>query len=109
MTATLVDSAMTRDFASLPLLTIPMRDLFAGEKSGDLPRSLSEHGERKRTYEVGEVIFWSPSAHLAVVYLHDGPAIPSPGIIVLGKIDSGVEAFNGAGPVIVTIEAIKEQ
>ena len=97
MTATLVDRATTRDFVSLLPLTIPMRDLFAREKSGDLPRSLSEGGERKRTYEVGEVIYWSPSAHLAIFYLRDGPAIPSPGIIVLGKIGFGVEALNVPG------------
>jgi hypothetical protein len=109
MTATLVDSATTRHFVSLLPLAIPMRDLFAREKSGDLPRSISEGGERKRTYEVGEVIYWSPSAHLAIFYLRDGPAIPSPGIIVVGKIDSGVEALNVPGPVTVTIEAFKEQ
>jgi hypothetical protein len=48
MTATLIDSATTRDFVSLLPLTIPMRDLFGREKSGDLPRSLSEGGEHKR-------------------------------------------------------------
>jgi hypothetical protein len=109
MTATLIDSATTRDFVSVLPVTIPMRDLFAREKSGDLSRSLSEGGERKRTYEVGEVIYWSPSAHLAIFYLRGGPAIPSPGIIVLGKIDSGVEALNVPGSVAVTIEAIKQQ
>jgi hypothetical protein len=109
MTATLIDSATTRDFVSLLPLTLTMNDLFSREKSGDLPRSISEAGERTRTYEVGDVIYWSPSAHLAIYYRHDGQSIPSPGIIILGKIETGVEALNVPGPVTATIDAIKEQ
>ena len=66
ITATLVDSETTQDFASLLPLTPTMNDLFAREKSGDLPRPISEKGKRIRTYEVGDVIYWSPSAHLAI-------------------------------------------
>jgi hypothetical protein len=33
--------------------------------------------------------------------------VTAPGIIVIGKIDSGVEALNVAGSVKVTIELIK--
>jgi hypothetical protein len=109
MTATLINSETTRDFVSLLPLTLTMNDLFAREKSGDLPRSISEGGERRRTYEIGQVIYWSPSAHLAIYYRHDGQSIPSPGIIVLGKIDIGVEALNVPGPVTVTIEPIKSE
>ena len=59
-----------------------------------------------RTYEVGDVIYWSPSAHLAIFYRHDGQSIPSPGIIVIGKIESGVDALNVPGTVKVTIEPV---
>jgi hypothetical protein len=108
MTATLIDSATTRDFVSLLPLTIK-NDLCAREKSGDLPRALAEGGERMPTYEVGEVIYRSPSVHLAIYYHHDGDSIPSPGIIVLGKIEGRVEALRAPGPVSVTIEAVKGQ
>jgi hypothetical protein len=81
-----------------------MNDLFNREKSGDLPRRISEGGQRARTYEVGDIIYWSPSAHLAIYYRHDGETIPSPGIIVIGKIASGVEALSVPGPVRVTFE-----
>src|SRR5438445_6108907 len=93
ITATLVDSETTRDFLSLLPLTLTMNDLFGREKFGHLPRAISEGGKRTRTYEVGDVIYWSPGPDVAVYYRHDGQSIPSPGIIVIGKIDSGVEAL----------------
>jgi hypothetical protein len=55
------------------------------------------------------VIYWSPSAHLAIYYRHDGESIASPGIIVIGKIDDGVEALRVPGSVKVTIELIGQQ
>jgi hypothetical protein len=107
LTATLTDSETTRDFVSLLPLTLTMNDLFMREKSGDLPRPLSEGGARTPTYDVGDMIYWSPSAHLAIYYRHDGQSIPSPGIIVLGKIESGVDALNVPGSVKATIELVK--
>src|SRR5882762_8580247 len=109
LTATLIDSATTRDFVSLLPLTITMNDLFSREKFGHLPRELSEGGNRARSYAVGDVIYWSPGPDVAIFYRHDGQSIPSPGIIVLAKIEAGVEALSVAGPVSVTIEAVKEQ
>jgi hypothetical protein len=44
---------------------------------------------------------------VAIFYRHDGQEIPDPGIIVIGKIDSGVETFNVPGSVRVTVELIK--
>jgi hypothetical protein len=106
ITATLIDSETTRDFVSLLPLTITMNDLFGREKSGNLPRPISESGKRTRTYEVGDVIYWSPSAHVAIYYRHDGHSIPAPGIIVMGKIDSGVDTLNVPGSVKVTIQPL---
>jgi hypothetical protein len=107
LTATVADSTTARDFVSLLPLTLTMKDLFKREKWADLPRPLSEGGERIRTYQVGDVIYWSPSDHVAIYYRHDGQPIPSPGIIVLGRIESGAEALNVPGEVRVTIEAVK--
>ena len=107
ITATLIDSETTRDFVSLLPLTLTMNDLFGREKFGHLPRAISEGGKRTRTYEVGDVIYWSPGPDVAVYYRHDGQSIPSPGIIAIGKIDSGVEALDVPGSVRATIELIK--
>lgn len=104
VTASLIDSGTARDFVSLLPLTLTMSDLFEREKFGHLPRVISEDGERTRAYEVGEVIYWPPGPDVAIFYRQDGQSIPNPGIIVMGKIDSGIEAFSAAGSLRVTID-----
>ena len=105
--AKLIESETTRDFVSLLPLTLTMNDLFGREKFGHPMRALSEGRKRTRTYEVGEVIYWSPGPDVAIFYRQDGSSIPSPGSIVMGNVDSGVEALNVSGAVKVTIELIK--
>jgi hypothetical protein len=108
ITATLIDCKTTRDFISLLPLTLTMNDLFRREKDAHLPRAISQEGKRTHTYEVGDVAYWSPANDVAIFYRHDGQQIPDPGIIVIGKIDSGVEALNVSGSVEVTIELSNE-
>jgi hypothetical protein len=103
------DSKTTRDFVSLLPLTLTMNDLFRREKFAHLPRAISEEGKRSHTYEVGQVVYWSPGPDVAIFYRNDGEKIPNPGIIVIGKIDSGVAALDVAGSVKVTIELHDEQ
>lgn len=107
ITATMIDSKTTRDFISLLPLTLTMSDLFRREKYAHLPKAISTEGERAHTYQVGEISYWSPGPDVAIYYRQDGERIPAPGIIVIGKIDSGVESFNVAGSVKVTIELVK--
>ncbi len=109
ITATLNDSKTTRDFISLLPLTLTMNDLFRREKFAHLPRAISEEGKRSHTYEVGQVVYWSLGPDVAIFYRNDGEKIPNPGIIVIGKIDSGVAALDVAGSVKVTIELHDEQ
>jgi hypothetical protein len=94
LTATLIDSKTARDFVSLLPLTVTMDDLFGREKFGHLPRAISEGGERTRKYEIGDIAYWSPGPDVAIYYRHGGESIPAPGIIVIGKIDSGVDTLN---------------
>ncbi len=56
---------------------------------------------------VGDIAYWPPGPDAAVFYRHDGQKIPDPGIIVIGKIDSGVEALNVPGSLKVAIEVMK--
>jgi hypothetical protein len=107
ITATLIDSPTTRDCISLLPLTLTMNDLFSREKFAPLPRAISTEGKRTHTYEVGDVAYWPPGPDVAIFYRHDGQQIPDPGIIVIGKIDSGVEALNVPGSVTVTVELMK--
>jgi hypothetical protein len=104
LTATLRRSKTAQDFVSLLPITLTLNDLFRREKYGRLPRELSEGGDRTHSYEVGQVVYWSPGPDVAIFYRHDRQSIPDPGIIVVGKLDSGVEALNVDGPVKVTIE-----
>jgi hypothetical protein len=102
--ATLADSAAARDFASLLPLTLAMNDLFRREKFAHLPRAISEEGKRTHDYAVGTIGYWRPGPDVAIFYRQDGERIPDPGLIVLGKIKAGVEAFNVPGTVGATIE-----
>ncbi|MET7619624.1 cyclophilin-like fold protein [Streptomyces sp. NPDC005408] len=105
--AALDDNATARDFASLLPLTLQKNDLFKREKYGPLPRSLAAGGEPRSSYRIGHIVYWSPGPDTAVFYDHEGQFIPDPGIVVLGEIDSGADAFKKYdGTVDVTIEAI---
>jgi hypothetical protein len=107
ITATLIDSKTTRDFISLLPLTLTMNDLFRREKYANLPRAISTEGERAYTFEVGDIAYWSPGPDVAIYYRHDDQRIPEPGIIVIGRVDSGVETFNVTGSIKVTVERVK--
>jgi Cyclophilin-like family len=48
-----------------------MNDLFGREKFGHLPRAISESGERTHTYEVGQIVYWSPGPDVAIFYRND--------------------------------------
>lgn len=92
--ATVRDNETARDFASLLPLTLTMNDLLGREKYGHLPRAISEDGGLQFTYEVGDVAYWPPSQDLALFYADDGRrTIPSPGIVVIGTVDSGLEVI----------------
>jgi hypothetical protein len=108
LTATLADNKTARDFVSLLPLTLTMNDLFGREKFGHLPRAISEEGKRTHKYAIGDIAYWSPGPDVAIYYQQDGEKIPDPGIIAIGKIDSGVEALNVRGSVKVTMELMEK-
>ncbi len=108
LTGTLIGSKTAQDFVSLLPLTLTMNDLFGREKFAHLPRAISTEGKRTHTYEVGDIAYWSPGPDVAIYYQHDGEKIPEPGIIVIAKLDSGVDAFNVPGSVEVKIELAHE-
>ena len=102
--ATLADSDAARDFASLLPLTLVMNDLFQREKFAPLPRAISEQGKRTYDYAVGTIGYWPPGPDVAIFYRQNWERIPEPGLIVLGKIKSGVDALDVMGAVHATIE-----
>ena len=107
ITGTLIDNKTAQEFISLLPLSLTMNDLFSREKFANLPKAISTEAKRTYTYEVGDIIYWSPRHDVAIFYRQDGREIPAPGIIVIGKIDSGVEALNVPGSANVRIELVK--
>ena len=104
LTASLVRNKTTEDFIKLLPLHLTMHDLFGREKYGALSQPISTEGKCSFNYEVGDIGYWSPCHDLAIYYKDDGESIPNPGIIILGKIESDMSAFNISGTVKVKIE-----
>ena len=105
LTATLIDSATTRDFISQLPLTLTLKDYAGTEKISDLPKRLStESAPSGSDPSVGDITYYAPWGNLAIFYRDFGY---SSGLVILGKIDSGIKALNVPGSVKVTIELIK--
>jgi hypothetical protein len=109
VSARVIDGPTARDFITLLPLTLTMNDLFKREKFGSLPRAISNDGKHTHSYSLGDIAYWPPGPDVAVFYRHDGEAIPEPGIIVLGKVTSGLEALKVRGPVTVRFEIVDKQ
>ncbi len=107
VTATLNNSEAARDLVAMLPVSIQMRDHLRREKTGRIPKPLSERTQGSATYEKGDLGYWRPGGNFVIYYLHDGLTIPSPGIVLLGKLDAGAEVFDLPGPVNVTVELIK--
>jgi hypothetical protein len=102
LTATLIDSKTTRDFISLLPLTLTLEDYARTEKVSGLPKRLSTEGAPSGSdLSVGDITYYAPWGNLAIFYRDFGY---SSGLIILGKIDSGIEVLNVPGSVRVTIE-----
>ncbi|WP_278265275.1 cyclophilin-like fold protein [Nocardia sp. AG03] len=102
-TARLYDNATAHDFATLLPLTLDVHDLGGREKAGTLPRELAG-GQGRSGYRAGQLGYWAPSHDLALYYLEDGFRVPSPGIVMIGEIESGLDAITteNASTLIIT-------
>jgi hypothetical protein len=104
VTATLTDSEAARDFVSLLPLTLTLEDYAGIEKISDLPARLSTKGAPSGSDpSVGDIAYYAPWGNLAIYYRDFGY---SSGLIILGKIDGDVEAFNAPGSIKATIELV---
>jgi hypothetical protein len=100
LSATLNHSEAARDFASLLPLTVELEDYAATEKIATLPRKLSIAGAPAGSDpDVGDIAYYAPWGNLALFYKDFGY---SAGLVLLGRIDGGVEALRRAsGRVVV--------
>src|SRR5215216_6369612 len=95
--ATLNSSEAARDLVAMLPLSIRMRDHLRREKTGPIPGPLSERTVASPNYQTGDLGYWRPGGDFVIFYRHDGLTIPSPGIVVLGQVDSGAERFDVPG------------
>jgi len=103
VTAELVDNSATRPLVRMLPLTITMRDHLRQEKTGKLPASLPT-AERQQDFTVGTLGLWSSDDF--VIYYRSG-RVPSPGIIILGRVTGDVSIFDRPGPVTLRVERLE--
>ena len=105
MTATLLDNATARDFASLLPLELTFEDYASTEKIAHPPRKLSISGAPSGVDpQVGDIAYYAPWGNLAIFYRDFGY---SAGLVRLGRIDGDVSALAVRGALKVRIEAIE--
>jgi hypothetical protein len=73
------------------------------KKPARSPGPLSDRTPGSAVYQMADLGFWRPSGNFVIFYRHDGLGIPSPGIVLLGKVDSNAEVFDIPGAVEVTV------
>jgi hypothetical protein len=101
-TATLMDNATARDFLALLPLTLALEDHAGTEKIAYLPRKLSTAGAPGGSDpSAGDIAYYAPWGNLAIFYKDFGY---SRGLVLLGRIDTSIQAFGAAGAPKVTIE-----
>jgi len=106
LAATLDNTAVARDFASLLPLTLTLEDYASTEKIANLPRKLTTKGAPKGIDpDVGVITYYPPWGNLALFYRDFGY---SDGLVKLGRIDGGVEILRRAGNLPVRIERMEE-
>lgn len=103
--ATLIDSKTTQDFIALLPLTLTLEDYASTEKISDLPERLStEDAPAGSDPAVGDIAYYAPWGNLALFYRDFGYA---DGLVILGKIEEGIEVFSEPGSVAVIIELVQ--
>jgi hypothetical protein len=102
VTATLHDTEAARDFASLLPLTMTLEDYNSTEKIAYLPRKLTTTGAPAGSDpDIGDITYYAPWGNLAIFYRPFGY---SNGLVVLGRLDDGIEQLSASsGDIPVTI------
>ena len=101
-TAVLYDNPASKDFASLLAMTLQLEDYNNTEKIANLSKKLSVQNAPKGFYpSIGDFTYYAPWGNITLFYKDFGY---SNGLVSLGKITSGMEAFSVKGSFTVKIE-----
>jgi hypothetical protein len=102
ITAVISDNAMARDFVTLLPLTLTLEDYNRTEKVSNLPRKLSTVGTSQgHDPQIGDICIYVPWGNLCIFYRDFGY---SNGLVLLGKIESGMDALSGSGTITAKFE-----
>ena len=105
LTAVIYDNATARDFVSLLPFTLTLEDYNRTEKISNLPKKLSTTGASSGyDPQVGDICLYAPWGNLCIFYKNFGY---SNGLILLGKIDGDMSAFNVSGSITANFEVLK--
>jgi hypothetical protein len=103
-TATLADTPTGHQLAAMLPVTVDLQDPFGQAKSGVLPRGIDIAGAGREIHPTtGGIYYWPDGGDFAVFYDALGQAVPPPGLVRLGSIDTGLDAIAARGDVTVTI------
>ena len=102
--AQLTDSETTRDFIKMLPLTLNMSDLGNREKYSGISKELSKNGSVKTSFQKGDIAYWLGGG-IAVFYNQDDHEIKA-GLIVLAKIEKGIDIFKESESMQVKFEVI---
>lgn len=105
LAATLYDNAASRDLLKLLPLKLTLQDYASAERIAYLPRKLDTAASPAGfDPSPGDITYYAPWGNLAIFY-RDQPF--APGLVSLGRIESGVDVLKVGGPLKVTIETVK--
>lgn len=107
VTASLENSAASRDFAALLPLSLTLTDYARIERIADLPRKLAVDGATAGPVKAGDIAYYAPWGNLAI-FAENGDAEYARGLVRLGRVETGLPALQRPGPLRVRIERIEE-
>ncbi len=103
--AEFTDSETTKDFIKMLPLTLNMNDLSGREKYSGISKVLSKNGNVKTSFQKGDLAYWLGGG-IAVFYNQDDHKIKA-GLIVLARIEKGIEVFKEPESMQVKFEIAK--
>lgn len=106
LTATLQDNATTRAFVEMLPLTLPMMDLYGREMCYRFPDALPTDHASVSGYEVGEIVYYPPMHSFVIMYAQNGERF---NMQKMGKVDAGVEVFDGIGDTEVSFSVLQQE
>ncbi|MCM1532808.1 MAG: cyclophilin-like fold protein [Ruminococcus flavefaciens] len=109
LTADMYDNATSRAIKEMLPMELPMElsmlDLYGREMCYRFSDALPTDHAYNRGYEVGEIVYYPPMHSFVIMYEQNGEHFQMQGI---GKIQSGVEFFEGIGNTTVRFELMEE-